>query len=144
MYTEDELLPLPGLQHAAYDLRGHSFCKARGPEANILDRGGSRCRDLFIRLGAIRFRNHGYDDSDGEPWSFAKVIWQLPEKNHVILKPSCPTRGARGLKLVEVDCVDLKKLCRAPHGARGLKLSATNGPIYVIPSTRPARGAWIE
>ena len=33
--------------------------------------------------------------------------------------------------------------CRAPHGARGLKLKGECG-MYTVEESRPARGAWIE
>ena len=51
--------------------------------------------------------------------------------------------GARGLKFISGAAYGVKDPGRAPHGARGLKFPLLAGK-QVPALSRPARGAWIE
>ena len=55
---------------------------------------------------------------------------------------SRPARGA-WIEIILKPSVSAVSECRAPQGARGLKLKRFNG-TYSVFTSRPARGAWIE
>ena len=60
----------------------------------------------------------------------------------LLRRASRAPRGARGLKQARPNNRG-GALGRAPRGARGLKLLQTQ-KTEILPSSRPARGAWIE